>query len=86
MRCRITGKISRVHSISFMEAHEVAHRCGNEFAAVRHFHIDIGVGNNRSAIPIYDLPVNARMMIYLLLKDLERPGLSKMAVASARDW
>src|SRR5207244_1901298 len=59
MRCRITGEISRVHSISFMEAHEVTHRCGNEFATTRHFHVDISVGNNGLAIRIHDLAVDA---------------------------
>ena len=48
MRCRITGEISRVHSISFMEAHEVTHGRGNKFATARHFHVDVSIGHNRS--------------------------------------
>ena len=59
MRCRITGEIPRVHSISFMEAHEVTHGRGHEFATARHFHVDIGVGDNGVAIRVHDLPVDA---------------------------
>ena len=59
MRCRITGEIPRVHSISFMEAHEVMHGRGHEFATARYFHVDIGVGDNGVAIRVHDLPVDA---------------------------
>jgi hypothetical protein len=75
MRGRISGKITGVHTISFMEAHEITHGRGNKFAALRHFHIDVGIGHNRSAVRVHDLPVNARMVIDLFLQDLERSGL-----------
>ncbi len=59
MRRRITGEISRVHSISFMEAHEVAHGRGNEFTTARYFHVDVSVGYNGLAIRVHDLAVDA---------------------------
>jgi len=48
-----------------MEPHEVRHRRGHEFAATWHVHIDIGVGDNRSAVGIDNLAVNARVMVPL---------------------
>jgi hypothetical protein len=86
MRCRITGEISRVHSVSFMEPHEVTHGRGNKFATSRYFHVDISVGHNGLAIRVHDLAVDAGVMIYLFFEDLERPGLRKMPVPPARDW
>ena len=74
-----------MHPIRFVEAHEVAHGGGNEFAAARHSHVDIRVRHNGSAVGVYDLPVNARMMIDLFLEDLEGAGLSQMSVTSTRD-
>ena len=59
MRGRITGEISRVHSISFMEAHEVAHGRRNKFTTVRYFHVDVSVGHNGLAIRVHDLAVDA---------------------------
>ena len=59
MRRRITGQISRVHSISFMEPHEVTHWRGNKFTSSRHFHVDISVGHNGLAIRVHDLAVDA---------------------------
>jgi len=59
MGCRITGEISCVHSISFMEAHEVAHGRGNKFTTARHFHVDISVGHNGLSIRVHDLAVDA---------------------------
>ena len=72
-----------MHSIGFMETHEVTHRRGNKFATARHFHIDVGVGHNGSTVRVYDFAVDTRMMIDLFLEDFERAGLGKMAVASA---
>ena len=74
-----------MHSISFVEAHEVMHRGGNEFATARHCHIDVSIGHDGSTVRVYDFPVDARMMIDLFIEDLERAGLGEMAVASARD-
>ena len=71
-----------MHSISFMETHKVTHGGGNKFAAARHFHVDICIRHNGSAIGVYDLPVNARMVIDLFLEDLERAGLGEMSVTS----
>ena len=71
-----------MHSISLMEAHEVMHGRGNEFATARHSHIDVGIGHNGSTVGVNDFPVDARMMIYLFLEDLERAGLGEMTVAS----
>ena len=59
MRRRITGEIPSVHSISFMEAHEVAHGRGNEFTTARYFHVDISVSHNGLAIRVHDLAVDA---------------------------
>ena len=59
MRRRITGEISRVHSISFMEAHEVAHGRGNKSTTARYLHVDISVGHNGLAIRVHDLAVDA---------------------------
>ena len=71
-----------MHSISFMEPHEVTHGCGNKFSAARHFHVDIRVRHDGLAVRVYDLPVNARMMIDLFLKDSEGAGLREMSVTS----
>ena len=59
MRRRITGEIPSVHSISFMEAHEVAHGRRNKFTTARYFHVDISVSHNGLAIRVHDLAVDA---------------------------
>ena len=59
MRRRITGEISGVHSISFMEAHEVAHGRRNKFTTARYFHVDVSVGHNGLVIRVHDLAVDA---------------------------
>ena len=82
MRCRMPGKITGVHSISFMETHEVTHGRRNKFAAARHFHVNICISHNRSATGVYDLSVNAGMMIDLFLENLEGAGLREMSVTS----
>lgn len=58
MRRRITGEISRVHSVGFMEAHEVAHGRRNKFVAARYFHVDVSVGHNGLAIRVHDFAVD----------------------------
>ena len=74
-----------MHSICFMETHEVTHRRGNEFAAARYFHVNIGIRDNGPALGVDDLSVNARMMINFFIQHLEGAGLGKVTVATARN-
>ena len=71
-----------MHTISFMETHEITHGRWNKFAAARHFHVNICIRHNGPAIGVYDLSVNARMMIDLFLDDFEEAGLGEMSVTS----
>ena len=68
---RITRQISGVHSIGAVEAHKIGHRRWNKSAAARHFHVDIRIGDNGAPVPIYNLAVNARIVIALFVNDLE---------------
>src|SRR5689334_8430815 len=68
-----------------MKTHEPGHRRRNKFVTARNFHVYVGIGDNRSSVRIDDLAVNARVMISLLLDDLERAGLSQMTITSAGD-
>ena len=71
MRCRITRQISGVHSIGTVEPHKIGHRRWNKSAPARDFHVDIGVGDNGASESVYNLAVNARMVIALFFNDLE---------------
>jgi hypothetical protein len=61
------------------------HRCRNEPATARHFHVGIGIRYNRGAAGIDNLAVNTRVMIDFFLDHLERAGLGQVSVAPARD-
>lgn len=71
MRRGIARQISGVHSVGAVESHKVGHRCWNKSAAARHFHVDIRVGDNCASERVYNLAVNARIVIALFFNDLE---------------
>jgi hypothetical protein len=60
-----------MHSIGAVEPHKVGHRRWNKSATARHFHVDIRIGDNGASEPVYNLAVNARIVIALFFNDLE---------------
>jgi hypothetical protein len=54
-----------------MEPHEIGHRRWNETAAARHFHVDVGIGDNGPPGRVHNLAINARIVIALFFNNLE---------------
>ena len=65
-----------------MEPHKIRHRRWNKSAAARHFHVDIGIGDNGPSGRVHNLAVNARIVIALFFNNLEGATLRQMAIAS----
>ena len=49
---------SSVQTIGTIEANEIAHRRRDKSASARHTHVDVGIGNNSTAVAIDDFAVD----------------------------